>query len=204
MTIANTASLDSKTLGLSVLEITARRDVKGMTAILAELRPEDRLAVTFRTPRYGVFTVCGKAVRSVSVNTFMIGSLFIETNGKPDKTVMSLGSGDVAATVNAPETGDGDRDQLQLVVDDLVHGDLVEATFVQQPHGCFSITGVAVQTADGAILAVGSWFIAQGGHAASRLRALTRLASAGNHRVPVPSRLSAWENDDDTASSGRQ
>jgi hypothetical protein len=115
---------------------------------------------------------------------------------------MLLGPSNAVITADDPESRDPDRDQLQLIVDELGHGDLVEATFVQHPHGWFSITGVVVQTTDGAILAVGSWFIAQDGQAAQRLHALTRLAAAGHHGLPVPSRISSWEGEDDTAAGG--
>jgi hypothetical protein len=202
VTMLNTDSLNPAPPNNTPVDITGRRDVKGMTTLLATLRPGDPLGVTFRTLRYGVFGVHGHAVRSASTNTFMVGSLFIETNGKPDKTVMLLGPSNAVITADDPESHDPDREQLQLIVDELSHGDLVEATFVQHPHGWFSITGVAVQTTDGGILAVGSWFIAQDGQAAQRLHALTRLATAGHHGLPVPSRISSWEGEDDTATAG--
>jgi hypothetical protein len=187
------------------MDLAARRDVKGMTALLATLRNGDPLAVTFRTPRYGLFAVHGVAVRSATTNTFMVGSLFNETNGKPDKTVVSISSSNAVITADDPEAEETDRGQLQAIVDELGHGDLVEATFVQHPHGWFNVTGVAVQTADSAILTVGSWFIAQDGKAAPRLHTLTRIAPTGHHGLRVPARVTSWDSEDDTptASVGR-
>lgn len=201
MTTLNITSLTSDPTKDVAVDLTGRRDVKGMTALLAKLRNGDQLGVTFRTPRYGLFAVHGLAVRSASTNTFMVGSLVIESNGKPDKNVVSISSSNAVITADDPAADDPDRGQLQATVYKLGHGDLVEATFVQHPHGRSSITGVAVQTADSAILAVGSWFIAQHGQAAPRLHSLTRIAPAGHHGLAVPIKITTWDGEDNLSTS---
>ncbi|OZM70689.1 hypothetical protein CFN78_23740 [Amycolatopsis antarctica] len=170
----------------------ARRDIKGMTALLANLKDKTQIAVTFKRDTYGLFTVEGPAVKSPAVKTFMVGSLFIESGLKPDKAVQSIRYSD---TTNTDATVD-DPDALRGTVNGVGHGDLVAATFEQAPHGRFTVTGVAVHTADTTILTVGSWFLVHRGSTATRLQALTVLADAGTHTLPVPAPITAWESDD--------
>lgn len=199
VTVLNTASLPLDSVARAALNPSGRRDVKGMATLLATLRVGDPLIVTFRTARHGLFAMRGSAVRSSGTNTFMVGSQFIETNGKPNKTVVSISPSDALITTIDPDTEIVDRVQLQATVDEVQHGDLVEATFVQLPHGRFSITGVAVQTSDDVILGVGSWFVAQEGRVAPRLHGLALIAPVGCHGLPVPARITSWENEDDMA-----
>lgn len=173
----------------------SRRDVKGMTELLRDLKTGHRLSVTFQRRNYGIFTIEGAAVRTSTVNTFMVGSLFIESGLKPEKAVQAIKPCETPTTAELVE----DPDAIHETVHGLQHGDLVAATFEQTPHGRFTVTGVAVSTINGDILAVGSWFLAHQGQAAARLRTLTVLAAAGTHTHPVPAPISAWESDEPTA-----
>lgn len=171
--------------------LPARRDVKGMTKTLTELREHDRITATFKHPIYGVFTADGAAVFSPSVKTFMVGSLFIESGGKPEKNLQAL----VPSALPA-ETDDTDRETLQEAVSSLQHGDLVRAVFHQSPHGRFAITGVAIATSDDRLLTLGGWFLAHHGTAAARLKRLTRVKTVDEHTLPVPARITEWETDE--------
>lgn len=173
-----------------------RRDVKGMTEQLRILRAGDQLSVTFKTAAYGIFTVDGAAVFSPSVKTFMVGSLFIESSLKPEKTVHAIERRDAP---DVAVVGD-DREAMQDVVDRLRHGDVVAATFEQAPHGRFTITGPVVQTVHSNIFTVGHWFLAVGGRPAERVAGLSVIADAGTHHVPVPSRITTWDTDNDPTS----
>jgi hypothetical protein len=179
-----------------------RRDVKSMTARLGGLKSGDHVSVTFRVDKYGLFNIQGPATWSDTVKTFMVGSLFIETNLKPDKSVLSLAPLDAMTPEHVRDADhqstDEDRAMLQKVVSSVGHGDIVRATFEQAPHGGFTITGLVVQTVDAAVLAVGSWFIASQGEANSRLKELTVIAEAGTHGLPVPKLITSWESDAET------
>ncbi|PPK63474.1 hypothetical protein CLV40_1271 [Actinokineospora auranticolor] len=155
----------------------ARRDVLGMTKTLLELREGDPLTVLFRTPRHGPFLFDGWAIRSPAVGAFMVGSLFIESGCKPDRSVQALEPGVVLAE---------EVDEVATGVP-LEHGDLVKATSQRYPHGRFTITGLVVATVDNQTLTLGSWFLRSRGRPGVALRHLTPLAVS--HRVPVPARI---------------
>lgn len=75
------------------------------------------------------------------------------------------------------------------------HGDIVAATFEQRPYGRFVVTGPAVRTTDGEVVAVGGWFLTIKGVAAERLRNVIVLAPAGTHHLPVAATISSWGTD---------
>jgi hypothetical protein len=182
--------------------VPARRDVKGMTDLLKGLKSGESLQVVFKSDKYGVFTVTGPAFCSRTVSLFMVGSLAIESGGKPEKSVLSI----EACSVSASGTGSEDTavwsmddpESLQGCVDGLAHGDLVRATFQQQPHGRFTVEGVVVPTEAGDIKTVGSWFITSDGKAAVRMQALELQANVGEHGYPIPSVITSWESGEES------
>ncbi|MCO1575128.1 3'-5' exonuclease [Crossiella sp. SN42] len=171
-----------------------------MTELLANLRNGNQLTVTFQHHRYGIFVVEGPAILSPSVKNFMVGSLFIESSLKPEKSVLAIESSEAPA-FDPAEGVEEDREVLQKTVDGIGHGDLVFATFAQHPHGRFTITGLAVSTSDHEILAVGTWFMANRTVAAGRLVEVSVLTAAGAHLLPVPGLITNWDPEPPTASA---
>jgi hypothetical protein len=115
-----------------LLTVPARRDIKGMGALLTELRPGEELAVTFKSRRYGVYNIAGPAMLSQTAKAFMIGSRFIETNRKPEREVQAIrDTAEALALITAGDQlcADEDAEALLLAVKEAVHGSIVRATF---------------------------------------------------------------------------
>jgi len=141
-----------------------RRDVKGMTDVLTGLRPGDFVDVIMKLDKYGVFNIQGYAYWSNTVKNFLVGRMVIDSGLKPDKSVLSLAVKAAAPAESGPRsaaTSNGNVESLQDLADTVVHGDIVRVTFDQKPYGQYIITGTAVQTADKAVVAVGTVFIAE-------------------------------------------
>lgn len=70
----------------------ARRDVKALTAAVEPIKKGDRVAATFKAPRYGNFTVEGTVVKAVGPEhrQFNIGSWLLSSEGKPSKFLQSV------------------------------------------------------------------------------------------------------------------
>ena len=173
--------------------VPARRDVKSMTAQLALLKPGDGISATFKSDKYGIFTAEGPVWRSPTIKALMVGSHLLDSNLRPDANLLALSQFDEPAD-DLPRPAD--RDAVEQKANRVDHGDLVRATFEQEPHGQFTITGVAVHTVDGDIVVVGRWFITIDGQAATRLKDLEVVVIKGAHTLPVPARISSWESDD--------
>lgn len=170
-----------------LLKPPPRRDVRSMTASLAGLRAGDHVSVTLATEKYGVVHVEGHAYWSTGKN-FLVGGLFIESGLKPDKSLLSIGVGTVpaASSADGPVAANfGDYEAMRELADRVGHGDVVRATFDRKPYGQFTITGIAVQTADRAVTALGSYFI-------SAMTRLEVLGTAAEFHLPTPKTL-VWD-----------
>jgi hypothetical protein len=156
-----------------------RRNVKLLTAMVAELCEGEPVAATVRSERYGMVVIEGLVVRSGSSKSLMVGGYGLEAAGRPDADLLALNKIDEVGEVSG----------ATQVVESLAHGDLVKATFEVVPYGRFTITGVAVETVDAQFVSVSNWFLRQRGSVGVRLAALEVLATKGEHAVTVPVRI---------------
>lgn len=169
----------------------AKRNVKALTAFLAELEPDDAVVATFATERYGVFAVRGQVVSSQSLGAFTLGSHPLDANKKPQKALQLLRTFHSAERIAAEEAlPDAPSAHVELS-----HGDLVRATLSEPAYGVFDVTGVAVHsTVDDSVL-VGSWIVSTGGTTAPRVRAVELVAAAGSHELAAPREITTWGNE---------
>ncbi|WP_154402702.1 hypothetical protein [Nocardioides speluncae] len=155
-----------------------------MTETLVSLAEKDRVSALLRDDLYGVFSVRGSVVRSATLGSFMVGSWLIESKMKPDKDLLRL-------TVLAEEPIEA-TDGPIVQATEVRHGDLVDATFSQGPHGTFSVRGHVVETNDGSMALVGRWIIAYRHTANHRLLELRR--SAVSYPTQPPAKITRWRD----------
>lgn len=170
----------------------AKRNVKALTAFLADLEEDDAVVATFATDRYGVFAVRGKAVKSAVLGAFTLGSHPLDSNKKPAKALQLLRTFHSAEREEAAS----DLPAAPAGVDDSVaHGALVRVTVAEQMYGEFDVSGVAVHSSVDDSILVGSWMVSTGGLVSPRVRAVEVLAPAGGHDLAVPREITSWGND---------
>ncbi|MDT4867799.1 hypothetical protein FQZ97_1027290 [compost metagenome] len=162
----------------------ARRDIQGMTRLLADLTPGKPASVLLRDDLYGLFRVEGPVVRLPSVDNLAIGGCLIESGRKPERRVLAL-STDEATSLD-------DEAGVAVAPSDIRHGSLVTATFEQAPYSAFSVTGRAIETAAGSMSLVGGWIIQHQGTVNARLRSLVQVADQSV--VPAPRPITAWRD----------
>lgn len=180
----------------------AKRDVAGMSAQLASVEAEQRIAVGLESERYGITVVEGPAWIS-DADEILLGGIHV---AKKSTLKKAAGKEDVA--MRAPE-----REVKRVLLEDLdaprgsevdaaaiAHGDFVSVDFEQHPHGDFTITGVATSGEGSDFVMVGPWIIHDGEARHERVRATRRIAEADAHDMPVPSprtaNFSAVDGDD--------
>jgi hypothetical protein len=175
---------------LTDLTPPAKRNVKALTAALADLQPGDAVAATFATERYGVFVVRGEVTASTILGSFALGSHPLDANKKPAQTLRLL------RTFHSAEREAAEASETAATADSrsaaLAHGDLVRATVSEPAYGVFDIAGVAVHSAVDDSVLVGSWIISTKGVLAERVRAVEVLEAAGSHEIAVPKEITTW------------
>lgn len=181
-------------LGVADDDLTppAKRNVKALTAALADLEPDDAVVATLATDRYGVFAVRGKAMASQSMGGFALGSHPLDSNKKPVKALQLL------RTYHSAERAEAEAalpSEVPAVDAAVAHGALVRVTFAEPAYGVFDIAGVAVHSMVDDSVLVGSWIVSTGGVVASRVLAVEVLAPAGGHEVAVPREITSWGNE---------
>lgn len=154
-----------------------KRDVKTMTADLAEVSDADRVLATFATERAGIFQVRGDVKESLS-GSHLVGGATLDQNRKPVSELRALSVGDASDDV----PGDA------VTPMDLQHGDVVWARFTHGFYGDFDISGVAVGAEDGERLTVGGWYLRTNDGESEYVAELRRLSAADEHVVPIPAR----------------
>ena len=169
----------------------AKRNVKALTAFLADLQPEDAVVATFATERYGVFAVRGLATYSEVMGAFALGSHPLDSNKKPQKFLQLLRTFHSAERAAAEEALAAAPSTYATVS----HGDLVRVTLAEPAYGLFDVAGVAVRSQVDDSLLVGSWIASTGGAVAERVRAIEVLAPAGAHELAVPREITSWGNE---------
>ncbi|QEP07183.1 hypothetical protein [Glutamicibacter nicotianae] len=176
----------------------SKRDVAGMKAAFGEVQGGDVLSVLYKTERFGNFLITGAAHATV-LDDVMVGGLNAAAAKKkakdaeggeimqrqPDKDVRAF-----------PAVFEGDFAPEDIEVSELSHGDLVVASFSQEPYGDFVVTGVVTEAEkDRGYLMVGPWILQTAQGPATRLRSVQRVAANGTHVAPVPTRRGLVEVD---------
>ena len=123
---------------------------------MAELREGEPVNATVRSERYGVVVIEGRVVRSSSSKSLVVGGYALEAAGRPDAGLLAL----------TKPYGVGEAEGATELVEFLVHGDLVKATFELEPYGRFTTMGVAVEAVDAQFASVSNWFLRQWGASA--------------------------------------
>lgn len=184
---------------ISELTIPGKRNVKGLTASIAELKSGDLVKAVFSTPRYGVVSIEGRAHFSKTTNSFMIAGRALDANLKPDKSLQLLEIVDPQAAL----AGDGvsalsDEEVAALpsgdpadVVPTLQHGDVIAARYFELAYGAFTVMGACV-AAPGSSLMLGTWFVSRNGVPASRLNHVDVVARATDGELRIPAAISSW------------
>lgn len=184
---------------ISELTIPGKRNVKGLTASIAELKSGDLVKAVFSTPRYGVVSIEGWAHFSKTTNSFMIAGRALDANLKPDKSLQLLEIVDPqAALADDGVAALSDEEVAALpsgdpadVVPTLQHGDVVAARYFELAYGAFTVMGACV-AAPGSSLMLGTWFVSRDGVPASRLNHVDVVARAADGELRIPAAISSW------------
>ena len=175
----------------------AKRDVAGMSAQLAEVAPEQRIAVGIETDRYGVTLIAGP-VWVNDVDEMVLGGVHIakKQTMKNDVAVRAPEREVKRVLLEEPEAPRGDDvDALSIA-----HGDFVSIDFTQHPYGGFTVTGVATAGDRSDFVMVDQWIIHDAAERNARVTATRRIAAADAHDMPIPSprtaNFSAADSDD--------
>ncbi|WP_345474431.1 hypothetical protein QMQ05_07865 [Glutamicibacter ectropisis] len=176
----------------------SKRDVAGMKAAFGAIEASEVISVLYKTARFGNFLVTGTAHTTV-LDDVMVGGLNAAAAKKkakasdgsevmqrqPDKDVRAF-----------PAEFEGEFSPQETEVSQLSHGDLVVASFSQEPYGDFVITGVVTEAEnDRSYLMVGPWILQTGEGQAPRLLNVQLVAGQGTHVAPVPTRRGLVEVD---------
>ena len=184
---------------ISELTIPGKRNVKGLTASIAELKSGDLVKAVFSTPRYGVVSIEGRAHFSKTTNSFMIAGRALDANLKPDKSLQVLEvidpqaalADDGVAALSDEEVAALPSGDPADVVPTLQHGDVIAARYFELAYGAFTVMGACV-AAPGASLMLGTWFVSRDGVPASRLNHVDVVARAADGELRIPSAISSW------------
>jgi len=184
---------------ISELTIPGKRNVKGLTASIAELKSGDLVKAVFSTPRYGVVSIEGRAHFSKTTNSFMVAGRALDANLKPDKSLQLLEIVDPqAALADDGVAALSDEEVAALpsgdpadVVPTLQHGDVIAARYFELAYGAFTVMGACV-AAPGSSLMLGTWFVSRNGVPASRLNHVDVVARAADGELRIPAAISSW------------
>ncbi|KQR19258.1 hypothetical protein ASF79_16560 [Agreia sp. Leaf335] len=184
---------------ISELTIPSKRNVKGLTATIAELKSGELVRAVFSTPRYGVVSIEGRAHFSKTTNSFMIAGRALDANLKPDKSLQLLEvidpqaalADDGVAALSDEEVAALPSGDPADVVPTLQHGDVIAARYFELAYGAFTVMGACV-AAPGASLMLGTWFVSRDGVPASRLNHVDVVARAADGELRIPAAISSW------------
>lgn len=169
----------------------SKRDVAGMKAAFSTVAAGDVVSVLYKTVRFGNFLISGRAHATV-LDDLMVGGLNAAAAKKAAK-----GADDEEAFQRQPDKDvrafpaefEGSFEPEAVEAADLKHGDLVVASFSQEPYGDFVVTGVVTEAEnDHSYLMVGPWILRTAEGNAPRLLQVQRVSTAGTHVAPVPTR----------------
>jgi hypothetical protein len=185
---------------LDILAPGRKRNLRQITATLAQLEPQDRIVATMRSDVYGPYVIRGRVVVSSATGSLLTGGQPLDTATATRKPVPELLDLVLDDTTPAPRADPCDecRGSLDASVSDLGHGDVIEADFVQAPYGLFTISGFVVHVLGHGVLVAGGWFLTVPGRrdAATRLRSVRVVADADNHGLHPPARITDWSSPD--------
>lgn len=171
------------------LKPPAKRNVKALTAFLAEMEPDDAIVATFATERYGVFAVRGQSKHSQSLGGYSLGSHPLDSNKKPQKTLQLLRTFHSAEREAQAQELPSEPPAVDASV---AHGALVRVTVSEPAYGVFDVAGVAVHSSVDDSVLVGSWIVSTRGVVAERVAAVEVLAPVGGHDLAVPREITSW------------
>ncbi|MTE14142.1 hypothetical protein [Nocardia aurantiaca] len=175
-----------------------KRDVRRLTAALAEAEAGMHAAASFRSAVLGPHVLTGAISVSEATGSLMMAGQPLETSGTrrgpvPELLALALETRTADERIDAPTTSV--PQDLPETVSGLQHGDLVEARFEQTPYGQFSVAGFALWAPAGQAFVVGGgWFVTQRHRRihADRLIALTIVSPAGRHEYRIPEPIHRW------------
>ncbi|GAB3204530.1 hypothetical protein [Nocardia tengchongensis] len=185
-------------LGAAFEIARGRRDVRRLTAALDAAKPGEQSVASFRSPMFGPHVFTGAMTQSEATDVLTIAGQPLETSGArrgPVPELLTLTTFEPLRDEPATTTRPPYLDDLQRAVDELTHGDLVEACFEQDPYGRFSVTGFAVRAPASNVFVVGGgWFITEPHQSvpAARLVDLTLLSSVRPDHFRIPEPIHRW------------
>lgn len=166
-----------------IFNFPAKRDVAGMSALLATVERDQRITVGIETDRYGITLTEGPAWVS-EADEMVVGGVHIAKKSALKKDVaMRAPEREIKRVLL--ESGVAPRGSETDVLS-LAHGDFVSIDFEQHPFGEFTVTGVATSGEGSAFVMVGPWIIHNQEATAERVASARLIAAAGEHDMPVP------------------
>lgn len=190
---------------ISELTIPSKRNVKGLTATIGELKSGELVKAVFSTPRYGVVAIEGRTHFSKTTNSYMLAGRALDSNLKPDKSLQLLEIIDAqAAAVDDGVAALSEEEAESLpsgdpadVVPSLQHGDVVAARYFELAYGAFTVLGACV-AAPGPSLMLGTWFVSRDGVPARRLNHVDVLARGTDGELRIPAPIGSWGDESST------
>lgn len=143
------------------LSAPKRRDVKALTAALAETKTGDQIVALFRDDRYGVYQVVGKVGTSCAYDGPVLAGIPLGQKGRPAASLVALGPYGPGAAFAAKGS--------QVDLGTMTHGDLLTAWFSAEPWGAFTVTGHVVALGADALM-LGGLLLRTGSDAGVLLR----------------------------------
>lgn len=176
-----------------------RRDVKGMTSLLADLGPVDTVAATFKSAAYGTYRIAGTAFTSPSTGIRMLGHRFLDTKGKPeqDLQVLTILQGEDLEFIESAHADwpviSGGRE-----IGGFGHGDLVIGMF-NGSAGPYIVNGLVVHAPIAGFYMLGSMIVSSNGAPGRGLRSLEVIRPVEEHSLEIPKPITTWNLHDSGA-----
>lgn len=166
-----------------------------MQALLGELSEGQHVAVTMTHERYDVFAVDGPVYWSDTVRNFMVTSLILDSNLKPEKSVLSLTVVDARDPEESGTPSCPASDSLGELVRRIEHGQIVRARFEQRPPWTVPRTERGGGDRGPDCARGGDVVRRHDGSVNHRLVSVDVLGSAAEAGLPVPRRITSWESE---------
>lgn len=169
-------------MSMDLSRVPGRRNVADLGRALGELQVGDPVVATFRSPRYGVYVVRGRASSSRAHDGLVVSGHVLGAPGKVSGELMGVARAEDDASGVLGGSG---------VPDGLKNGDLVTALLDHDHYGTFTVTGHLVGLG-ASLLMVGGWIVAGGRSAlCARVVGVTVEARVEGLVVPDPVNVEA-------------
>lgn len=164
-------------LGVSDLfAAPVRRNLRDLSQALEKLATGDPVSVLFRTKRYGIYRIVGKATWSDVHGALAIAGETLGVAGRPSSAIVRIDSDPVYLD---PHT------ICPAAASQILHGDLISARFECFPYGEFVIAGHAVALGERMTM-LGGWLVSVDGKEGRALRAVHQLRQEGTSAARPP------------------